>query len=267
MSPTEQARGDSGKERKLHRWQNGEKTLGETRLSWGASSPPARQISSLFQLQQSQSVSGPLVPGVFPRWMSRWRGPHWRSVSGAHLGGVVIVSSQVFGHLYRLRVACFILHGFGRFLGFSDWFATGISEHLKEGSFTLMKNALFCMRWNMEMTWFVLLHIISRVEPHIPAPSLPGISSAWQVCQRKDKLAVEICSGQTHRDILLLTGYSLISPRYGTWAWLWNKCLWSILFIGLRNVVTFIHRCTWTAPFWRYAAADVFKSRLCMKKK
>ncbi len=65
MSPTEQARGDSGKERKLHRWQNGEKTLGETRLSRGASSPPARRISSLFQLQQSQSVSGPLVPGVF----------------------------------------------------------------------------------------------------------------------------------------------------------------------------------------------------------
>ncbi len=31
------------------------------------------------------SVSDPLVPGVFPRWMSRWRGPHWRSVSGAHL--------------------------------------------------------------------------------------------------------------------------------------------------------------------------------------
>ncbi len=87
VSPTEQARGDSGKERKLHRWQNREKTLGETRLSRGASSPPARQISSLFQLQQSQSVSGPLVPGVFPRWMSRWRGPHWRSVSGAHLGG------------------------------------------------------------------------------------------------------------------------------------------------------------------------------------
>ncbi len=32
---------------------------------------PARRISSLFQLQQSPSVSGPLVPGVFPRWMSR----------------------------------------------------------------------------------------------------------------------------------------------------------------------------------------------------
>ncbi len=42
------------------------KTLGETRLSRGASSPPARRISSLFQLQQSQSVSGPLVPGSFP---------------------------------------------------------------------------------------------------------------------------------------------------------------------------------------------------------
>ncbi len=32
------------------------KTLGETRLSRGASSPPARRISSLFQLQQSQVV-------------------------------------------------------------------------------------------------------------------------------------------------------------------------------------------------------------------
>ncbi len=85
ISPTKQARGDSGKERKLHRWQNGEKTLGETRLSQGASSPLARRNSSLFQLQQSQSVSGPLVPGVFSRWMSRWRGSHWRSVSGAHL--------------------------------------------------------------------------------------------------------------------------------------------------------------------------------------
>ncbi len=33
VSPTKQARGDSGKEPKLHWWQNGEKTLGETRLS------------------------------------------------------------------------------------------------------------------------------------------------------------------------------------------------------------------------------------------
>ncbi len=32
---------------------NGEKTLGETRLSRGASSPPARRTSSLFQLHQS----------------------------------------------------------------------------------------------------------------------------------------------------------------------------------------------------------------------
>ncbi len=42
VSPTKQARGDSGKEPKLHRWQNGEKTLGETRLSRGAISPLAR---------------------------------------------------------------------------------------------------------------------------------------------------------------------------------------------------------------------------------
>ncbi len=76
-------------------WQNGEKNLGRNQAQSGASSPPARRISSLFQLQQSQSVSGPLVPGVFPRWMSRWRGPHWRSVSGAHL--CVLDSTDVQG--------------------------------------------------------------------------------------------------------------------------------------------------------------------------
>ncbi len=46
------------------------KTLGETRLSRGASSPPARRISSQ-SVSGPQTVSGPLVPGVFPRWMSR----------------------------------------------------------------------------------------------------------------------------------------------------------------------------------------------------
>ncbi len=40
-------------------------TLGETRLSRGASSPPARRISSLLQLQQSQIVKAQLVPLVF----------------------------------------------------------------------------------------------------------------------------------------------------------------------------------------------------------
>ncbi len=69
------------------------KTLGETRLSRGASSPLARQTSCLFQLQQSQIVRAPLVPVVFSRWLSRWRGPHWGSVSGAHLG--VLVSADV----------------------------------------------------------------------------------------------------------------------------------------------------------------------------
>ncbi len=52
VSPTKQASGDNGKEPKLHRWQNGEKTLRETKLIQGASSPPARRTSSLFQLQQ-----------------------------------------------------------------------------------------------------------------------------------------------------------------------------------------------------------------------
>ncbi len=42
------------------------KTLGETRLSRGPSSPLARQTSSLVQLQQSQIVRVPLVPVVFP---------------------------------------------------------------------------------------------------------------------------------------------------------------------------------------------------------
>ncbi len=69
VSPTKQARGDSGKEPKLHRWQNGEKTLGETRLSRGASSPLTRRTSSLLQLQQSQrkgstGSSGPIPMAV-----------------------------------------------------------------------------------------------------------------------------------------------------------------------------------------------------------
>ncbi len=53
-------------EPKLHRWQNGEKTLWETRLSrGGGSSPLASRTSSLFQLLQSQIVSGPLIPVFF----------------------------------------------------------------------------------------------------------------------------------------------------------------------------------------------------------
>ncbi len=39
MSPTKQVISDRGKEPKRHRWQNGEKTLGETRLSRGARGP------------------------------------------------------------------------------------------------------------------------------------------------------------------------------------------------------------------------------------
>ncbi len=74
---------------------NGEKILGETRLSRGASFPLARWTSSLFQLKQSQIVRAQLVPVVFSRWLSRWRGPHWGSVSEAHLG--VLDSADVQG--------------------------------------------------------------------------------------------------------------------------------------------------------------------------
>ncbi len=50
MSPTEQARGDSGKEPKLPLRQSGEKTLGETRLSQGASSPLAQILLFIYCL-------------------------------------------------------------------------------------------------------------------------------------------------------------------------------------------------------------------------
>ncbi len=41
-----------------------------------------------------------LVPEVLSWWLSRWRGPHWGSVSGAHLG--VLVSADVQGCRGRL---------------------------------------------------------------------------------------------------------------------------------------------------------------------
>ncbi len=100
VSPTKQARGDSGKEPKLHQWQNGEKTLGETRLRWGFSSLLARRTRSVFQLQQSQIVRAQLVPVVFSWWLSRWLGPHWGSVSRARL--CVLVSGDVQGCRGRL---------------------------------------------------------------------------------------------------------------------------------------------------------------------
>ncbi len=69
--------------------------MAETRLSQGASSPLARRTSSLFQLQQSQSVKAPLVPVVFSWWLSRWRGPHWGSVSGACWTSNVLAWSKI----------------------------------------------------------------------------------------------------------------------------------------------------------------------------
>ncbi len=63
VSPTKQARGDSGKEPKLHRWQNGEKKTWEKPGSVRGSfllwpDDPVVQ----FQLLQSQIVRAQLVP-------------------------------------------------------------------------------------------------------------------------------------------------------------------------------------------------------------
>ncbi len=67
VSPTKQARGDSGKEPKLHRWQNGEKTLGETRLSRGAISPLARRHSSSIPTAAKSDCKGSTgSSGLFP---------------------------------------------------------------------------------------------------------------------------------------------------------------------------------------------------------
>ncbi len=100
VSPTKQARGNSGKEPKLHWWQNGEKNLGRTRLSRGAISPLADDTAVQFQLLQSQigglnwfprsCPDGCLGDGVLTGGLS----------SGAHLG--VLVSADVQGCRGRL---------------------------------------------------------------------------------------------------------------------------------------------------------------------
>ncbi len=71
------------------------KTLGETRLSRGAISPLARRHSSSIPTVAKSDWRAQLVPEVLSWWLSRWRGPHWGSVSGAHLG--VLVSADVQG--------------------------------------------------------------------------------------------------------------------------------------------------------------------------
>ncbi len=68
MSPTKQARGDNGKEpNSIGDWME-KKTLGETKLSRGASSPPARRTSSLLQLQQCQIVNAWINISAFLHW-------------------------------------------------------------------------------------------------------------------------------------------------------------------------------------------------------
>ncbi len=101
VSPTKQARGDSGKEPKLHWWQNGEKNLGRNQAqSGGGISPLARRHSSSIPTAAKSDWRAQLVAEVFSWWLSRWWGPHWGSVSGAHLG--VLVSADVQGCRGRL---------------------------------------------------------------------------------------------------------------------------------------------------------------------
>ncbi len=70
MSPTKQARGDSGKQPKLHRWQNGEKNLGRNQAQSGGHFSSGQTTAVQFQLLQSQIVRAQLVPVVFSRWLS-----------------------------------------------------------------------------------------------------------------------------------------------------------------------------------------------------
>ncbi len=72
----------------------------ETRLSRGAISPLARRHSSSIPAAAKSDWRAHLVPEVLSWWLSRWRGPHWGSVSGAHLG--VLVSTDVQGCRGRL---------------------------------------------------------------------------------------------------------------------------------------------------------------------
>ncbi len=71
VSPTKHARGDRQRTKTPSVTEQRKKTLGETRLIRGASSPLARRTSSLYQVQQSQIVRAPLIPVVFSRWLSR----------------------------------------------------------------------------------------------------------------------------------------------------------------------------------------------------
>ncbi len=90
----------AARNQKLHWWQNGEKTLGENQLSRGAISPLARRHSSSIPTAAKSDWRAQLVPEVLSWWLSRWWGPHWGSVSGAHLG--VLVSADVQGCRGRL---------------------------------------------------------------------------------------------------------------------------------------------------------------------
>ncbi len=79
MSPTKQARGDSGKEPKQS---GGQFSSGQTNQQF-------------VPTTAKSDCKGSTGSEVFSRWLSRWWGPHWGSVCGAHLG--VLVSADIQG--------------------------------------------------------------------------------------------------------------------------------------------------------------------------
>ncbi len=96
VSPTKQARGDSGKEPKLIGDRTEKKNLGRNQAQSGGPFllwPDDTAVQ--FQLLQSQIGWLNWFPRSCPDGRPRWRGPHWGSVSGAHLG--VLVSADVQG--------------------------------------------------------------------------------------------------------------------------------------------------------------------------
>ncbi len=88
------------------------KTLGETRLSRGSVLLWPDEPAVCSMLQQSQIVQRThLVPVVLSRRLSRRRGLHWGSVSGAHLGVLYTLSTSRNQMLVQSQCSCRFLVG------------------------------------------------------------------------------------------------------------------------------------------------------------
>ncbi len=86
-SPTKQARGDSGKKRKTPSVTEWRKNLGRKNQAQSGGQFPLRPDESVVcsNCSKVQNFKWSTGSRVFSWWLSRWRVPHWASVSGAHL--------------------------------------------------------------------------------------------------------------------------------------------------------------------------------------